>query len=120
MEPSSIWDGWTRQCYYTMYDQNTDSHCATGWVTGKLGRPAIFKRVADYIREKYNLHGPIKVTDPDYVWNSDMDMDVDVHVIIYANNALRLTPEEFRSIDRLTQVESIAKPLIESANEVMV
>lgn len=44
-----------------------------------------------------------------------MDTSTDFDCIVYANNVLKLTPEQFREIDRLTQIEAVSKPLIDSA-----
>lgn len=99
MEIKSIWEKqitWRR-------DDGQGGHCALGWLDATLGRsllhedvPAVH-RVAAYLRANYS--GPMF-----------QDSFRDAAVIATANNLLPLTPEDFRRIDRETQIaEGMAK-----------
>jgi hypothetical protein len=105
MRLKSIWDGWRRenQFYGSLYSDlppvNADCagyQCAVIYPQStpisdaeEAEMKKTFRRVATYIREKYPI--PASLTR-------------DVSVLIHANNQLRLTPAQFRRIDRETQI----------------
>lgn len=106
---SSIWDGWEKQCYGTRHDGGGKT-CALGFLDDQFGDcyrrklEAPIHRVAAYVRQNlpdaYDLQTHYHVHLPD-----------DYGCVAQANNILRLTPEQFREIDRLTQYEEAQKQL---------
>lgn len=109
-EIKSIWDGWEKQCYGKL-DDRAGGCCARGYLIKQVFpffwdvEREVYARVVPYIREHYSL--PLEDED-------GFDMGDDSICIVYANNVLKLTPEQFREIDRLTRVEAVSKPLIDS------
>lgn len=109
---NSLWDGWTNQFYGDTCSDlpevipDADSNCALTWLWFERGmnwneRVAVAERIAPAIRAAYSVpaeYGPIGV-------------------LIYANNTLRLTPDDFRRIDLLTQQESAGMPAVEALVE---
>lgn len=111
MEIKSIWDGWQnqfRRSQINAYDywtsDNWPATCAMGFIG--FNRADLVERVAAHILREFQLEdiasiGLYQFSRPD-------------NVIIFANNELHLTPEDFRRIDRETQIEAVTKPLIDS------
>ena len=98
----SIWDGWKTQLFGQWSDYK-GGYCALGYIDGASGYSETINRVADYIRRNYDL--------PDNgSWADGYRNRLDLRpngsassVIIYANNILKFSPEDFRRIDILTQ-----------------
>ena len=106
-EIKSIWDGWEKQLY-GCYKDDSGGACALGaapWGNA-CRRAETLARVAAYIRTHYPM--PWGFVDE---FNSRLSERDDVTVIVYANNTLKLTPEDFREIDRQTQVDEALKSI---------
>lgn len=108
----SIFDGWKKQIIHRSTDGN-GAFCANGWIrqTGdfRFLDPSI-ARVAGRIRRQYIL--PNVYAHPNGGdWPLFGDSDTDVAVLAYANNELKLTPDDFRRIDRETQIEAALKSI---------
>lgn len=105
-EIKSIWDGWEKQCFFHC---NTDDgkQCAMDYIAFACG--GIYantkRRIAAFVRENYPKPGHDEVTPH---WDGTLEFD-NAMVVIYANNVLKLTPEDFRRIDRETQIEEALK-----------
>lgn len=131
-ELKSVWDGWKDQCRYNMvksavklfgFTFRPQAHCAIGYLfdfqssTVSAKSSEVLKKVGRYIQLHHDLphiyHHPNGMTmHPDTgLWDA----------VIYANNELQLTPDQFREIDRLTQADeaanSINQPKENSNNE---
>ena len=100
----SIWDGWKKQCYYRFKDG--DAFCAMGYIglgtdtdwDGVLKtHESTLMRVAAKIVEDHPETASGFYGNDDVCWAWD--------VIASANNDLKLTPADFRRIDRETQRE---------------
>ena len=115
MEPlTSIWDGWEKQFFGTVHTNKeplNDEFFSDGYRCAVLyprncfsaESQATFARVAPYIVKHYG--------EPEECGLNPLA------VVMWANNHLRLTPDQFREIDRLTQIaEGLAA--IESATPV--
>jgi hypothetical protein len=115
--PGSIWDGWKHQCYGVFTDGK--ARCARGWIVASKNGLFIvdereddprvvdtYRRVAAWLRRE--ILTPFTIND-----GKRIDID-DVEAIVIANNWLRLTPEQFRQIDRETQIAEAAEKLIAS------
>lgn len=107
-QPASIWDGWEKQFRFPADGPMIGGPIRDGWdcAITWIGERGLFKaqptleRVANFIKQNYEI--PC-----DRCWPS--------MVIVYANNVLGLTPDDFRRIDRLTAIEEMARKLVESA-----
>jgi hypothetical protein len=112
-EIKSIWDGWEKQLYGS-YGKGEGATCAQGYImfhnkAVDCVQNETYTRVAAYIREHFNVPVTYNGLHP----RGDNPY-CDLHCIVYANNVLELTPEQFREIDRLTQIEAAVKPLVDS------
>lgn len=99
MELESIWNGWEKQCFYR--GSHGDARCAAIYPNFSADSVKTFDRVAKYLRVMFAL--------PDVhiheVSKALMRPQLDSwDAIVYANNVLKLTPEQFREIDRATQL----------------
>lgn len=113
-EIKSIWQGWTNQCYGRTRD-GEGGNCAIGyllevgtlqaqqWVD--LANPHV-NRIGAYIQRNFEL----PETFDGWMRPSTDESDA----IVYANNVLRLTPQQFRDIDIASQLEAAVKPLVDS------
>lgn len=118
----SIWDGWEKQCRF-LFGGHGGPSCAQGWLGGSGHVAATYNgtyaRIARYLRDNYSIpRGAVRIyPDPEdrhYSYSSQLfqhgqhlDMAHDGQVIAYANNELKLTPDDFRRIDRLTQWQAL-------------
>lgn len=108
--PASIWDGWEKQSNFA---DDGESKCAFMYVRPKGVPVMLFPqaladalcRVNNYICDHYDL--------PETWMRYSLDRD-GYGAIFYANDVLKLTPNDFRRIDIETQIEAVAKPLIDS------
>lgn len=112
---TSLFEGWTKQLYHRLADDK-GGYCALGWLNHiqVIGRITIGEymdacdRIGDYIKTHYTLpfnHCPSGGG-----------------AIVYANNVLKLTPEQFAEIDRRSLAEPPNKdcdpqPLVEQPDE---
>ena len=108
-EIKSIWDGWVKQFRCPDGKEpigcGDNATCAITYLPSAYGGnwkgiewvSASWDRVSSYIL----LHYPEAAN----YW---------AFPPIYANNELGWTPEKFREVDRLTQIEAVVKPLVES------
>lgn len=110
-EIRSIWDGWERQ----VNDASTDDgECALNFLFSRsLARDAWIAvgRVGEYIQRTMNPPmewWPKHAVRPQYPATNEYD------AVMWANDVLRLTPDQFRQIEINLQVEAVSKPLIES------
>ena len=123
----SPFDGWTKQAFNKRHDD--DGYCAVGQIShaclaGRFSRDEIIactNRVSRYIRANYNLpryyHHPTEGMF-DIQTARDPDTGADIMPIIYANNALRISPERFLAIDQHMQIiEALQAIELKSATE---
>lgn len=114
-EIKSIWDGWEKQIFGLKSD-GRGGFCAMGWAyMQKSPGPsfdAITARVGRYVQSTMN---PPDIYHVDGVSKEYHPSASPVHAIIWANNTGQLNCDQFREIDRLTQIEAVSKPLIDSA-----
>jgi len=110
----SIWDGWGKQLFGELFD-GKGGFCAIGWYDANARHlsvpPEVVERVASAIRKQYVL--PTGRCS-DMYGNSLYPSHDGFHAVIYANNVLRLKPEEFRKIDRESQIGAAVRPLVDS------
>ena len=112
--PISLWDNWKHQCYNMLHDEQ-GAHCAMGYLMAThyadYAQVYLFKLepIAKLIRELYQI--PATYYHPGGGALRPGTHSVDC--IVYANNVLRLTPEEFREIDIAAQVDAAVRPLVE-------
>jgi hypothetical protein len=121
----SIWDGWERQAFGIDND-GQGGNCAMGYLMRLNGRIGLFEfvrvqarlaAVAAYIKQHYELpdsHVHERFGGTYYPKKSPED------TIVYANNNLRLTPDDFRRIDIETQIQAgmpDVERLLESVEE---
>lgn len=92
-EIKSVFDGWELQCYGDLSAVHEDgiARCAVGWLFHVGYRRAVRERISAYIQRHYDI--------PRDQWPDREDS-----VMIYANNVLKLTPEQFREADRRSQI----------------
>ena len=105
----SLWDGWEKQCYFRLRD-HTGATCAMGFIYkgGNVGEEdEKLERIGIYLRQHYSIPNERTVYPH---WTA----------ITYANNWLRLTPEQFREIDRLSKIEAVVKPLVDSVEQELI
>lgn len=112
-QPRSIWDGWEKQIYFRAADGN-GGFCARGFTAGQCFEAVdeTEARVGRYIQQHYELPQTHEL------WFDGFELKPctkPVHAIVYANDSLKLTPDDFRRIDRETQMEEMARTLVESA-----
>jgi len=102
----SIWDGWTKQTFHVATDDQ-GGFCARGWYILGGGRVSSAERneaelrIGKYIQQNYEL--PDEYRHPNG-GRLQFPKTVAAHAIIYANNELKLTPNDFRRIDIETQI----------------
>lgn len=107
MEIKSIFDGWQYQCFFTRF--NGIERCANGflldqWSNGLLTSNevySIYHRIGRFIQKNYTL--PEKHVH-EGTYECLRPKRNHLHAIVYANNNLKLTPDDFRRIDRETQL----------------
>lgn len=112
-EIPSIFDGWEKQCYDETCNSDGAS-CAVEYarkvIPLRAERHQHFRRIRDYLLQHYDI--PVIYEHPyEGVFHPHKKVS---HAVVYANNVLKLTPEDFRRIDRLTAMEEIARKLVES------
>ena len=123
-ELTSLWDGWTKQCFGAAADYH-GKRCATRYAslrsmatTGKAKAVTeLYERVAGHLRTRYDIPATFSIQSHTTIYTGFRSRNADV--IIYANDVLRLTPDDFRRIDLETQIAAAVEPLVESANELL-
>lgn len=115
MELKSIWDGREKQCFFRGSDGGAS--CAAIYPSFSAGARETFERVAKSIRTRFDLPG-LHIHEESRARMHPRTSAWDT--IVYANNVLKLTPEDFRRIDRETQIAAAmpkVEALVESACE---
>src|SRR5438093_266562 len=111
----SIWDGWKHQTFGRLTGTGRHSelqHCAIGWLDhkatakkiGKLELEGRLQAIAGYLRTTYEDRWNRMVKRQSETWPT-----IVTNVIVWANDVLRLTPRQFRAIDRKLQLEAALK-----------
>ena len=113
-EIKSIWDGWEKQCYFKTRNAQGET-CAVGYlIPESMYNDYIY---AEYIDSQLAVVGRYMREQMGIVVDKSLYTFLDWGTVVHANNVLRWTPEQFREIDRLSQIEAAIKPLIESVEE---
>ena len=118
-ELTSLWDGWTNQCFGAPVDYH-GKRCATNYASLRSRTTAgkakavteLYERVADHLRTRYDIPATFSIQSRTATYTGFRSRNNDV--IIYANDVLRLTPDDFRRIDIETQIAAAVEPLVES------
>lgn len=108
-EIKSIWDGWQKQCFGELWNSYGET-CARGFIVQHEGEHSdltreTYQRVANYISREFEIVACDECCRSMSTWLKAMC------IIVRANNELKLTPEEFRAIDRETQIEAALKSI---------
>lgn len=103
----SVWDGWEKQFHIegpdtcTGVPRSQGGECALTFLHGVNTETLV--RVGNEIQKRYMEQLP----EADWAMRHPRTNNIDA--IVCANNILKLTPEQFRELDRVTQVaEAVA------------
>ncbi len=109
----SVFDGWTRQCWDDTTDWN-GGRDVWGFLIDKYGRPArdttflvaLLGPFTEWLQQRLDLAPEFKYHNIKrsltFIYGPEA---FPLNVLLYANDHLRLTPEEFRSLELEFQFE---------------
>lgn len=118
----SIWDGWERQCYGLLGDDD-GRQCARGFVIdfrmlagGRSHEGPKREDAADAVdayRRIMNYMVARRLWPRCNYWGFFPHDCTPMCFVVHANNVLKWTPDDFRFVDRLTQMQSAERAVNE-------